>query len=286
MSPQFRERSDDLRDVMRYLLRALQGVAHHELSELATEVVIVTHDLTPSEAVRLGRQQVVAFAIETGGLTSHTSIIARDLNIPMVAGVEGVTASVTDNDPVIIDGIDGKVVLHPSKADYQEGPAADRRAREPRTGVVEHPGAAVCDPRRGRDRADGQHRSARGDRRRQELRRGWSRSLPQRVPLHRGLTRAAQRGGPPPPLPAADRRDPPPPGLYPDLRPGRAKAGAGCHGHAGGQPGPGSQGNPADAGETADLQDPAARPAAGGRGPPTARHAADGERPRRDLRLS
>ncbi|MGB3564415.1 MAG: phosphoenolpyruvate--protein phosphotransferase [Thermoanaerobaculia bacterium] len=119
-SPQFRERSDDLRDVMRYLLRALQGVAHHELSELATEVVIVTHDLTPSEAVRLGRQQVVAFAIETGGLTSHTSIIARDLNIPMVAGVEGVTASVTDNDPVIIDGIDGKVILHPSKTEIKK----------------------------------------------------------------------------------------------------------------------------------------------------------------------
>jgi phosphotransferase system enzyme I (PtsI) len=109
-----RERRDDLRDVTRYLMRALQGVAHHELSELGTPVIIVAHDLTPSEAVRLGRQHVVAFAIETGGPTSHTSIIARDLNIPLVTGLTGVTELVTDDDPVIVDGGDGKVILHPS----------------------------------------------------------------------------------------------------------------------------------------------------------------------------
>ena len=119
----FRERGEDLRDVTRYLLRALQGVAHHELSELGPDVIIVAHDLTPSEAVRLGRQHVVAFAIETGGQTSHTTIIARDLNIPLVAGLTGVTGLVTDDDPVIVDGTDGLVLLHPSTGqltDYQD----------------------------------------------------------------------------------------------------------------------------------------------------------------------
>lgn len=111
----FRERGEDLRDVSRYLLRALQGVAHHELSELGSEVIIVTHDLTPSEAVRLGRQHVVAFAIETGGPTSHTAIIARDLNIPLVAGLPGVTEQVTDDDPVVVDGGAGYVILHPGE---------------------------------------------------------------------------------------------------------------------------------------------------------------------------
>lgn len=110
----FRERGEDLRDVQRNLLRALQRVAHHELSELGSDVIIVAHDLTPSEAVRLGRQHVVAFAIETGGQTSHTAIIARDLNIPLVAGLPGVTRLATDNDPVIVDGGEGRVVLHPS----------------------------------------------------------------------------------------------------------------------------------------------------------------------------
>jgi phosphotransferase system enzyme I (PtsI) len=112
-SEHFRERGDDLRDVTRHLLRALQGIAHHELSEIGSDVIIVAHDLTPSEAVRLGRQRVVAFATETGGPTSHTAIIARDMNIPLVTGLEGVTALVTDDDPVIVDGTEGTVILHP-----------------------------------------------------------------------------------------------------------------------------------------------------------------------------
>jgi len=116
----FRERGDDLRDVTRYLLRALQGVAHHDLSELGSDVIIIGHDLTPSEAVRLGRQHVVAFAVETGGQTSHTAIIARDLNIPLVTGITGVMDQVTDDDPVIVDGTEGKVVLHPSASQLQD----------------------------------------------------------------------------------------------------------------------------------------------------------------------
>jgi len=116
----FRERGDDLRDVTRYLLRALQGVAHHDLSEMGSDVIIVAHDLTPSEAVRLGRQHVVAFAVETGGQTSHTAIIARDLNIPLVTGINGVTHQVTDDDPVIVDGSHGRVILHPSESQLEE----------------------------------------------------------------------------------------------------------------------------------------------------------------------
>jgi len=116
----FQERGDDLRDVTRNLLRALQGVAHHQLSELGSDVIIIAHDLTPSEAVRLGRQHVVAFAVETGGQTSHTAIIARDLNIPLVTGISGVTSQVTDNDPVIVDGTRGMVILHPSDAQLEE----------------------------------------------------------------------------------------------------------------------------------------------------------------------
>ena len=112
--PDFRERKDDLHDVARSLMRALQGVSHHDLSELQGDLVIVAHDLTPSDAVRLGRQ-TVAFAVETGGPTSHTAIIARDLGLPMVSGLEGVLGLATDNDPVIVDGARGEVVLHPDQ---------------------------------------------------------------------------------------------------------------------------------------------------------------------------
>jgi phosphotransferase system enzyme I (PtsI) len=116
-----RERADDLRDVGRYLLRMLQGIAHHELADLEEDVVIVADDLTPSDAVRLGRQRVIGLAVESGGRTSHTTIIARSLNIPLVTGLEGVVDRVTDEDPVIVDGERGTFILHPTAeqlADY------------------------------------------------------------------------------------------------------------------------------------------------------------------------
>ncbi len=118
--PYLRERNQDLEDVSHQLLRALQGIGHHELSEIETEVVIVANDLTPSEAVRLGRQRVVAFAIEGGGRTSHTTIVARSLSLPAVTGLAGITELLTDQDPVIVDGEQGRVILHPTREVLEE----------------------------------------------------------------------------------------------------------------------------------------------------------------------
>ena len=113
-APHLRERYEDLRDVTRYLLRCLQGLDHHhDISEVEGEVVIVAHDLTPSQAVRLGRGRVVAFAVETGGPTSHTAIIARALAVPLVAGLTGVVSRVTQQTPILVDGDRGTVVLSP-----------------------------------------------------------------------------------------------------------------------------------------------------------------------------
>ena len=113
-TPHLRERHEDLRDVTRYLLRCLQGLEHHhDISEVEGEVVIVAHDLTPSQAVQLGRGRVVGFAVETGGPTSHTAIIARALAVPLVAGLEGVVARVAPETPVMVDGEKGVVVVDP-----------------------------------------------------------------------------------------------------------------------------------------------------------------------------
>ncbi len=111
-----RERSEDLTDVSRHILRSLQGIAHHELSELGEDVVIVADDLTPADAVRLGRERVVGFVMESGGRTSHTAIIARSLHRPAVAGVPGIFEMQLDSVPVVVDGDDGTVVLHPTPA--------------------------------------------------------------------------------------------------------------------------------------------------------------------------
>jgi phosphotransferase system enzyme I (PtsI) len=110
-----RERSEDLTDVSRHLLRSLQGISHHDLSELPSDIVIVADDLTPSDAIRLGRERVIGFAVESGGRTSHTTIIARGLNIPAVAGLVGVMSLLRDESPVIVDGETGTVILHPSE---------------------------------------------------------------------------------------------------------------------------------------------------------------------------
>jgi phosphotransferase system enzyme I (PtsI) len=132
-----RARSEDVRDVARHLIRALAGIAHHEISELGGDAVIVAYDLTPSEAVRLGRERVIAFALERGGLTSHTTIIARSLNIPLVAGLAGVSEAATDADPVIVDGSRGRVVLHPTAAALSEYEAI-RHQREQRERAFSH----------------------------------------------------------------------------------------------------------------------------------------------------
>jgi phosphotransferase system enzyme I (PtsI) len=110
-----RERSEDLTDVSRHLLRSLQGISHHDLSELPEDIVIVADDLTPSDAIRLGRERVIGFAIESGGRTSHTTIIARSLNIPAVAGLVDVMGRLSDEAPIIVDGKTGTVILHPTE---------------------------------------------------------------------------------------------------------------------------------------------------------------------------
>ena len=73
--------------------------AAHDVSEIEGDVVVVADDLTPAEAVRLGRENVRGFVLETGGRTSHTTIIARSLNLPLVCGLVGLTDRVTDEDP-------------------------------------------------------------------------------------------------------------------------------------------------------------------------------------------
>jgi phosphotransferase system enzyme I (PtsI) len=122
-----RDHSEDMQDIARHLIRALQGVSHHELSEIGDDVIVIADDLTPSDAVRFGRQGVVGFAIESGGRTSHTTIIAHSLNIPLVTGLPGITRLAAHEDPVIVDGTAGVVVLHPTPAVIDE---YERRQRD------------------------------------------------------------------------------------------------------------------------------------------------------------
>jgi phosphoenolpyruvate-protein phosphotransferase (PTS system enzyme I) len=111
-----RERVADVKDVAERLLVNLQGVAHHDLSEINHDVVIIADDLTPSDTIHFNRRPIVGFATETGGRTSHTSIIAKSLFMPAVIGVPRLTRIVDNDEMVIVDGYEGTVIISPTDA--------------------------------------------------------------------------------------------------------------------------------------------------------------------------
>jgi phosphotransferase system enzyme I (PtsI) len=115
-----RERSADVKDVAERVLLNLQGIAHHELSEIDHDVIIIADDLTPSDTVHFNRRPVVGFVTEVGGRTSHTSIIAKSLFMPAVIGVSKLTKIVDNDELVIVDGYEGTVVVNPTPAMIQE----------------------------------------------------------------------------------------------------------------------------------------------------------------------
>jgi phosphotransferase system enzyme I (PtsI) len=115
-----RERVADVKDVAERVLVNLQGIAHHELSEINHDVIIIADDLTPSDTVHFNRKPIVGFATEVGGRTSHTSIIAKSLFMPAVIGVPRLTKIVDSNELVIVDGYEGTIVVNPTPAMVQE----------------------------------------------------------------------------------------------------------------------------------------------------------------------
>ncbi len=115
-----RDRGEDVKDVSESLLKNLQGIAHHDLSEIDHDVIVLADDLTPSDAVRFNRRPIVGFATESGGRTSHTSIIAKSLFMPAVIGVPRLTDIVDNEELVIVDGYEGTIVINPTPALVKE----------------------------------------------------------------------------------------------------------------------------------------------------------------------
>ncbi|HEU5162885.1 MAG TPA: phosphoenolpyruvate--protein phosphotransferase, partial [Thermoanaerobaculia bacterium] len=111
-----RDRGADVKDVGESLQKNLQGLSHHELSEIAHDIVILADDLTPSDAVHYNQRPIVGFATESGGRTSHTSIIAKSLFMPAVIGVPRLTEVIDNEELVIVDGYEGTIVVNPTPA--------------------------------------------------------------------------------------------------------------------------------------------------------------------------
>jgi phosphoenolpyruvate-protein phosphotransferase (PTS system enzyme I) len=107
------ERASDIFDVEKRLLRNLLGRRREELSQLTSPVVILAHDLTPSETANLDRKFVQGFATEVGGPGSHTAIVAEGMEIPAVVGVGPFLTDISGGDLVILDGHQGVIILQP-----------------------------------------------------------------------------------------------------------------------------------------------------------------------------
>jgi len=109
-----RERAVDIRDVGRRVLGNLLGKGEEDLSHLAEEVIVVAHDLSPSDTAGMRKERVVGFATDMGSRTSHTAIIARSLEIPAVVGLGDVSKRVRRGQTIIVDGNQGVVILDPT----------------------------------------------------------------------------------------------------------------------------------------------------------------------------
>lgn len=115
-----RDKVSDLRDIERRMLRHLIGQTQTALDNLPSQVVIIAHDLTPSQTANLDKSKIKGIATDAGGRTSHTAILAHGLGIPAIVGLEDVTSLVTSGDMVIIDGTRGNVVIDPDAAKIME----------------------------------------------------------------------------------------------------------------------------------------------------------------------
>jgi len=109
------QRAHDIYDIEKSLLRNLLGQRRETLAAISQPVIVLAHNLTPSETANLDRRFVQGFATELGGPGSHTAIVAEGLEIPAVVGLGPFLADVSGGEPVILDGNQGIVILQPDE---------------------------------------------------------------------------------------------------------------------------------------------------------------------------
>lgn len=115
-----RERAADIKDVSKRIIANLAGKSLEAFSITEKNTIVVAHDLTPSDTAQLDKSKVIAFLTNIGGRTSHSAIMARTLEIPAVVGMKDITEAVKNGDMLIVDGIEGVVIINPDEATISE----------------------------------------------------------------------------------------------------------------------------------------------------------------------
>lgn len=117
--PYLRTRQDDVQHVVQRILRVLSGatpLAHEKDGSNLTGLVVIADDLTPADTVQLQQAGIAGFAIEHGGPTSHTAILARSLGIPAIVGLPNLRRCLRDGETIVIDGTVGVLIAQPDEA--------------------------------------------------------------------------------------------------------------------------------------------------------------------------
>ena len=110
-----RERTSDVNDIAKRVLKYLMDENKwHDLDNLQGDLIVVAHELSPSDAVSMYNKKVMAFVTDIGGRTSHTAIIAKSLGVPAVVGLKDATLRITNGDYLIVDGQKGLVIVNPA----------------------------------------------------------------------------------------------------------------------------------------------------------------------------
>lgn len=115
-----RQRSTDIRDVTKRVLSHLLGVPLVDPALIHHQVIIIAHDLTPSNTAQFVPTYVKGIVSDMGGRTSHSAIMSRSLEIPAVVGFKGELSEIKNGDIVIVDGSTGNVVVNPTDAQKDE----------------------------------------------------------------------------------------------------------------------------------------------------------------------
>ena len=107
-------KKDDLDLLVQTILKNLIGHSQESLSDIQEPVIIITHSLSPSDTIMMPKNFVKGLVTEAGGKTSHVGIFAAALGIPAITGVKALTSKISSGDQIVVDGIEGEIIIHPS----------------------------------------------------------------------------------------------------------------------------------------------------------------------------
>ena len=115
-----KERKSDFDYLNNWVLKHLSGANEESLQSIREQVIVVAHYLSPADTAQMDRNKVIGFVTDIGGKTSHTAILARALKIPAVVGAEKATLEINTNDRIILDGMEGMVVVNPTRESVRQ----------------------------------------------------------------------------------------------------------------------------------------------------------------------